>query len=240
MSKLTGKIAVVTGATGGLGQVVIRKFAEEGAIVVGTHSGSDTSKRIIDHFSVKFPNVNFYQVNATRRESVSEFLNLINDRFRNIQILCNLVGGVVPKNGIENITDTDWDQMFSLNVKSAFYMIGGTIPFMKASGFGRIITIGAQPSMIVEAGKSAYAASKAALLSLTQSVAEETRELPYDITANAIVPSIILTDANKEWGSEEDQKKWVSPDDIADMITYLCSHEAKSINGQIIQMYGKV
>lgn len=240
MSKLTGKIAVVTGVTGGLGQIVAQKFIESGATVIGTHNGSEHSTRIVDHFASVIPDVSFYKVDATSSTDVKEFFKTVEKRFSTVHILCNLVGGVISGKVIEDLSDEEWNSMMDINLKSAFFMIREAVNAMKKSQFGRIISIGARPAVIPEAGKSAYASSKAALMALTQTIAEEFRQLPFDCTANVIVPSIILTEANKSWGTEEDQKKWVPTEDIADMIVYLCSTKAKTINGQFIQMYGKV
>lgn len=240
MAKLTGKIAVVTGATGGLGKAVVQKLLDEGATVIGTHGGSKKSDEIVKQFGTYSTQLSFREMNSTDSKSVKAFVDSVKEKNGSIHIICNLVGGITGKKEIQQVTDDEWNSMFYLNVFSAFYLIRQSIDQMKQNGYGRIVTIGAMPSITAEPEKSAYAASKAALIALTSSVAQEVKRSAFDITANVIVPSIILTEENKKWGSTEEQKKWVSPEEIAVMISYLCTTEARSINGQIIQMYGKV
>jgi NAD(P)-dependent dehydrogenase (short-subunit alcohol dehydrogenase family) len=109
---------------------------------------------------------------------------------------------------------------------------------MIEKNFGRITAIGAIPAVETTPGKLAYSISKSNVVNLIQTIAEETKE--FNITANAVIPSIIDTSANRQSMPNEDFNKWVEPEDIAETILFLLSDAAKSFRGNIIKMYGKV
>ncbi|MFA6541230.1 MAG: SDR family NAD(P)-dependent oxidoreductase [Bacteroidota bacterium] len=238
MTKLTGKIAVVTGGTGALGQVVIKRLRNEGCVVISTHSGGDRSKNLIRQS--QYSGIVFKKVDVTNSMEVGSFFLEVNNEFGGIDILCNLVGGVIGKKPVENISHSEWDLMLKMNLESVFNTMQHVIPIFKRNAYGRIINIAAVTGIHPEANKAAYSVSKAGVIALTKGVGEELKAIDSDITVNAIAPSIILTEANKQWGTVEEMKKWVTPEEIAEMIIFLASGKAKSINGQIIQMNGKV
>lgn len=238
MSKLTGKIAVVTGGTGALGQVVIKELRKEGCLVIATFSGGAHSSDLIRH--QEFYNIIFKKVDVTNPAEVESFFLSAGKEFGKIDILCNLVGGVINKKPVEEISHFEWDLMLKMNLESVFNTMQNAIRIFKENGFGRIVNIAAMTGIYPEANKAAYSTSKAGVIALSKAVAEELKAAKSDITVNAIAPSIILTEANKQWGTLEEMKKWVTPEEIADLIIFLVSSAAKSINGQIIQMNGKV
>lgn len=239
MAKLSGKIAVVTGGTGGLGRAVVDGLLREKSTVIVTHTGNKQSLKYIAETQKKYSGLTGEKVDVTSEADVSAFYKRLMTKVDRIDILCNLVGGVSAKKFIEDIEFNEWNTMISLNLTSCFLMMRGAVPLMKRNAWGRIISIAAMPAISPEAKRGGYGVSKSGVVTLTKTVSEEVKEFD-NITVNAIAPSIILTEENKSWGSEEDFKKWVTPEQITDMIVHLCYENGAAVNGQIIQMYGKV
>lgn len=239
MTKLSGKIAVVTGGTGGLGRAVIEVLLREQSTVFAAHTGSKQSIEYIADMHKKYSDLYGEKVDVTSETDVAAFYKRILTKVDRIDILCNLVGGVSAKKFIEDIEIDEWNKMILLNLTSCFLMIRGVMPIMKRNKWGRIVNIAAMPAITPEAKRGGYGVSKSGVVTLTKTVSEEVKEFT-SLTVNAIAPSIILTEENKSWGSDDDFKKWVTPEQIAEMIVHLCSESGAAVNGQIIQMYGKV
>jgi NAD(P)-dependent dehydrogenase (short-subunit alcohol dehydrogenase family) len=128
--------------------------------------------------------------------------------------------------------------MMAMNLKTTFLMCRAALPAMRKQLFGRIVNIASVHALVPKANASAYAVSKRGVVTLTEAVAEETKG--SGITANAIAPSMILTEANKHSMPTADFSKWVTPEEIADTIVFLCSDGARSISGNVIKVFGGV
>ena len=126
--------------------------------------------------------------------------------------------------------------MFKLNFLSAFYFTRETIRIMKKNNFGRVISVGAIAGLETTPGRFAYSFSKAGVISLMETVNEEMKD--FNIRCNTIIPGIIDTPANREWGSPEEIKKWVKPKEISDIIYNLISEVFTSVRGSHIKVYG--
>lgn len=239
MSKLSGKIAIVSGGTGALGRVVVDYLLTNGVVVLTTMSDNKDSHDFICEKQKQYQTIEGFVVDVTSENLVKKFYNEVLLKYHKIDILCNLVGGVGNKKFIEEISYDEWNSMINLNLNSCFLMMREAIVSMKKTGFGRIINISALPGIKPEAKRGGYGVAKSAVLTLTKTVSEELKNIE-NVTVNAIAPSFILTEENKKWGTIEEFKKWVTPEQIADMIIHLCSENGRAINGQIIQMYGKV
>ncbi|MDP1677779.1 MAG: SDR family NAD(P)-dependent oxidoreductase [Bacteroidota bacterium] len=239
MSKLSGKIAIVSGGSGSLGRVVVEHLLSEGVVVITTMSDNKSSLDFLREKQKQHQSIEGFVVDVTSESSAKKFYTEVLSKHPSVDILCNLVGGVCPKKFIEDLSLAEWNSMINLNLNSCFLMIRESISSMKKNRFGRIINIAAMPGIIPEAKRGGYGVSKAGVIALTKTVAEEIKDLE-NITINAIAPSIILTEENKKWGTIEEIKKWVTPEQIANMILYLCSENGRAMNGQIIQMYGRL
>src|SRR5699024_7039057 len=133
----------------------------------------------------------------------------------------------------------DFQSLLSLNAISAFLLLRRVLPVMKKQKKGSIVMIGAKPALYPMGKNAAYAASKAALINLMQSAAEEGR--PQNVRANVIVPAVIDTPENRKWVNEHSQtEKWTAPYDIARTISWLISEKGESITGTIIPMLNKM
>jgi NAD(P)-dependent dehydrogenase (short-subunit alcohol dehydrogenase family) len=127
--------------------------------------------------------------------------------------------------------------MMNINLKSTFLCSKAVLPQMIKQNYGKIINISSRPALKGSAGVGAYAASKAGVLNLTETIAEEVKD--YDINVNAILPSTIDTPANRKAMPDADFSKWVKPEEIARVIIFLSSDESKPISGAGIPVYGK-
>ena len=208
MPKLSKKIAIVSGGTGALGRVVVEHLLSDGAVVITTMSDNKNSYNFINEKRKRHQSIEGFVVDVTSESAVKKFYNDVLSKYSRIDILCNLVGGVGEKKFIEEISVNEWNSMINLNLNSCFLMMRESISSMKRNGFGRIINIAAMPGITPEAKRGGYGVAKAGVIALTKTASEEIKYLD-NVTVNAIAPSIIVTEENKKWGTEEEIKKWV-------------------------------
>jgi NAD(P)-dependent dehydrogenase (short-subunit alcohol dehydrogenase family) len=170
--------------------------------------------------------------------SVKEFVAHVMKKFGRVDFLVNLAGGYAGGKPIADVSLQEWEGMLELNLKTAFLMSRETLAPMLKQKFGRIITIAAMPAITSGAKKGPYAIAKRGVIALTETIADEVKG--SGVTANAIAPSIIATDANKASMPDADFRRWVEPDELADLVLFLCSDAARSINGNTIKVFGGV
>jgi NAD(P)-dependent dehydrogenase (short-subunit alcohol dehydrogenase family) len=226
---LQDKIALVTGANGGLGTFVTQALLDAGATVVGV------SRRIQQ---ADFPHPSFVAIAAaiSTGDGARKVVEQVCTRFGRIDVLAHLVGGFAGGQTIAETDDAILENMLDLNLKSAFYMLRGVIPQMRRAGSGRIIAISSRAAEDPGPGVGAYSASKAALVSLIRTVALENRD--RGISANVILPETMDTPGNREAMPNADRAKWVQPASIASLIVWLASPAGKDVNGAVIPVYG--
>jgi NAD(P)-dependent dehydrogenase (short-subunit alcohol dehydrogenase family) len=159
------------------------------------------------------------------------------DRFGHLDILAAVAGGWRGGSTIAETDPLDLEWLLGINLVTAFNACRAVLPGMVAQKWGRIVTIGARAGLGGQARSGPYAASKAALLALTQSIAAETRS--SGITANTVMVSTIDTPANRAAMPESDHHRWVTPEQIAATVCFLCSEEAAAISGAAIPVYGR-
>lgn len=227
---LSGKIALVTGANGGLGTEVTRTLLEAGATVVGL------SKRIqqsdFDH-----PSFTAIAADISTAEATKQAVDGIIQRFGRLDILAHLVGGFAGGKTVAETDTTTFQQMIDMNLNSAFYILRAVIPHMRRAQGGRIIAIGSRAAEDPGPGVGAYSASKAALVSLLRTVALENKDV--GITANVLLPGTMDTPANRKAMANEDFSKWVQPASVASLITWLAGEAGKDVTGASIPVYGR-
>ena len=232
--KLKDKVAIITGGTGALGRAVVAAFLEEGAKVVSTYIVDEELKEISS--MIKNPGLVLIKSDITKEKQVAKVVKKTLERFRRIDVLINIVGAFA----YAMIHDTDertWDLMMNINLKSTFLCSKAVLPQMIKQDYGKMINISSRPALKGSAGVGAYAASKAGVLNLTETIADEVRD--YDINVNAILPSTIDTPANRRAMPKADFSKWVKPEEIARVMVFLASDDSKPINGAGIPVYGK-
>ena len=235
--QLQGKIALITGGTGELGRAVVAVFRERGAEVAVTYF-SDAE---VNTFRKEFPDVVALKGDLSKESDVLAVFESLMRQKKRIDILCNIIGGYMPKKDIVDLAEKEWDFMLALNLKTAFLCSRSALRIMQQTKYGRIVNISAMAGLSPSAGRGAYGISKAAIETLTTIAGEEAKAIAdSDITVNAIAPSILLTEANKKSASPEEMRTWVTLEKAAGVIAFLASEEASAINGQTIRVYGKV
>ncbi len=236
--KFDGKTAIVTGGTGALGSVLVNHFLNEGASVAvpvhQQHALGTLEKSPVENLQRLLTIPADLRVQHDVRAFVQEVLT----EWKRVDFLIHTVGTYAGGKRVEEVAEDEWDRLMDLNLKSAYLMCSAVLPSMREHNFGRIVTIGAMPALRPAAKRGPYQISKRALLTLTETIAEEVKG--SGITANAIVPSIIRTPDNVASMPDADTSKWVTPEEIASLIAYLCTPEARSINGNAIKIYGGV
>ena len=236
---LKGKVAVVTGATGSLGKVVAKVLLDQGARVVSTHRGEEKLKELSDFVGGSKDQLVSVQTDVTEENSVQALFQQVISQYGRVDILLNIVGAFKGGTEIVNTKVSDWDFELNVNLKSAFLCSKAALPQMIKQNYGKIVSVSsrsaAEKRYRVKDG--AYAVSKAGIIVLTETMAEEVKK--YDINVNCILPSTIDTPDNRRNFPNADFSKWVRPEEVAEIMLFLISHESKTISGASIPVYGK-
>jgi NAD(P)-dependent dehydrogenase (short-subunit alcohol dehydrogenase family) len=227
---MKGKISVVTGANGGLGNYVTKALLEAGFTVVGLAPRIQPSD--FDH-----PNFSAVAATLDSFDAARKATDTIITRFANIDVLAHLVGGFAGGQTVADMDDETLERMFQLNINSAFHMLRAVIPYMRKAGSGRIIAIGSRAAADPGPGIGAYSASKAALVSLVRTAALENKNA--GITANVILPGTMDTAANRKAMPGADTSQWVQPASVASLIVWLAGDAGKDVTGAAIPVYGR-
>lgn len=226
---LKGQVALVTGANGGLGIEVSRSLLEAGATVVGVAR----SIGVGDPHDTRFHPVS---ANLTDPEEVRGLTERLAAQFQKIDVLVHVMGGFAGGSSVADTDDATWRKMMDLNLNAAFYVLRAVVPVMREAAHGRIIAIGSRQAVQPAAGVGAYSASKAALVSLVQTVAIENKD--KNIRANVILPGTMDTAANRAAMPKANFAQWVKPAHVAELIVMLAGDVGGEINGANIPVYG--
>lgn len=230
---MAGRVYVITGAFGVLGAAVAKAAAAEGARLAlidfaktappGLPSGSDV----------------FVQgcVDLTDAVAAGAAIDAAAEHFGGLDALLNIAGGFSWEK-IEGSTGESWKRLFLMNVQTAENASRAAIPHLKRGGSGRIVNVGANAALKAALGMGAYAASKAGVHALTQALAEELKA--DGVTVNAVLPSILDTPANRADMPKADFSVWVNPADLASVMLFLASEDARAVTGALIPVTGRV
>jgi 3-oxoacyl-[acyl-carrier protein] reductase len=244
MKLLEGKTALVTGAARGIGKAIALKFAAEGANVAFTDLVIDenglTTQSEIESFGVKGKG---YASNAADFEEAHAVVAEIMKDFGRIDILVNNAG--ITKDGLMmRMTEQQWDAVINVNLKSAFNFIHAVTPVMMKQKGGSIINMASVVGVSGNAGQANYSASKAGMIGLAKSIAKELGS--RGIRANAIAPGFIITDmtaalseeVRTEWAKQIPLRRGGTPEDVANVATFLASDLSSYVSGQVIHCDG--
>lgn len=226
---------VVTGASGAVGSTVARTFREAGCRVVGADIDVEPTGEVVADETTD--GLYWRHVDAADGEAVGEAVADIEQAVGTIDALVNCAGGYRWSH-IDEVSDDDLDFLVDANLRSGLLMVREVLPGMKDQGFGRIVLMSSKSTLGPGEGEAPYASTKAGLNALTQSVAEEVK--PADITINAVLPSIIDTENNRQSMPDGDFDKWVTRDQIAEIIYRLTQPFGNPINGALIPVTGKM
>lgn len=244
MKLLEGKTALITGAARGIGKALALKFAAEGANIAFTdlvidENGKETEAEL-QALGVKAKG---YASNAADFNQTKEVVSEIHKEFGRIDILVNNAG--ITKDGLMmRMTEQQWDAVIAVNLKSAFNFINAVLPIMLRQKAGSIINMASVVGVHGNAGQSNYAASKAGLIALAKSIAQEVGS--RNIRANAIAPGFIETamtatlpqEVRDEWAKKIPLRRGGKVEDIANVATFLASDMSSYVTGQVIQVDG--
>jgi NAD(P)-dependent dehydrogenase (short-subunit alcohol dehydrogenase family) len=220
----------------------VNKFADENIKVFVPSLSLEKFNEVFDksrETSEKFRLRKIYSFicDANDEKSVSDFVeNVASIGNGKIDFLINTVGGYHPPKNIDEMKTDFLNKYLNINFISTFRFSRNVLRIMKQNEYGRIISIGAMAGTETSPGRFAYAVSKSAVINLMNTISSEFKD--KNIRCNTIIPGTIDTPANREWGSEEDIKNWVKPEDIADIIFDLISDKYKSVRESLIKIYG--
>lgn len=241
MSQLDGKVALVTGASRGIGKAIATQLAQQGATVIGTATSENGAQAISDYLS-EFGGKGF-ALNVTDKDSVDATLKAINEAFGSIDILVNNAG-ITRDNLLMRMKDDEWQDIIDTNLTSIFTLSKAVLRGMMKKRFGRIVNIGSVVGSAGNAGQANYAAAKAGVIGFSKSMAREVAS--RGITINVVAPGFIDTDMTK--ALSDDQKEAIfkdipanrlgEPDEIAATVAFLVSDGAAYITGETIHVNG--
>jgi NAD(P)-dependent dehydrogenase (short-subunit alcohol dehydrogenase family) len=235
-NEFKNKVIVVTGAAGNLGRALAVAFAQRGARIALLDLNEQTTQAVVDDLP-QDADATAYAVNLLEAASVNQTLQAIVHDFGHIDVLANIAGGFTMGPLIQDTGDRDWEFMMNLNARSIFYTCRAAIPNMLANGGGRIINVSARAALEGKGRMGPYCASKAAVKTLTESLAAENK---FDnINVNCILPGTIDTPQNRDAMPDANFSNWVPPEALADVVVFLASEAARCVTGAAIPVYGK-
>ena len=244
MKLLEGKVAVITGAARGIGKAIALKFASEGADIAFTDLAIDENGKATEQeIAALGVRAKGYASNAANFEEAHSVVAEIVKDFGRIDILVNNAG--ITRDGLMmRMTEQQWDMVINVNLKSAFNFIHAVTPIMMKQKGGSIINMASVVGVSGNAGQCNYSASKAGMIGLAKSIAKELGS--RGVRANAIAPGFIITDmtaalsdeVKAEWAKQSPLRRGVTPEDVANVATFLASDLSSYVTGQVIHCCG--
>jgi NAD(P)-dependent dehydrogenase (short-subunit alcohol dehydrogenase family) len=230
----TRKAIVITGAAGNLGSAVVAQLARGNGALACLDRSAEKLDRLVRGLPADIEILPIAGTDLANPDACAAAVAQAKERFGGIGALVNTVGGFQVGSVIEAFGQ--WDAMMTMNARTALAISGAVLPIMQAAGYGRIVHVAAEAGLKAPAGLAAYAASKAAVIRLTESIAQEYR--PDGITANCVLPGIIDTPQNRAAMPNAKRDSWVSPESIARLIAFLVSPESAVVTGAAIPATG--
>ncbi|USZ67820.1 SDR family oxidoreductase [Halorussus salilacus] len=233
-----GSVALVTGASGALGSAVCEAFADAGATVAAADVVEpDDEDALLDAGE----GIQFYQGDFTDEESVERVVSEVVEDHGGLDYLANVAGTWRGGTPIEETDADTFDFLFDVNLKTTFLASKHALPHLREGGEGddrggAIVSVSARSSLEGGEGDGLYRASKAGVRLLTETLAEENSG---EVRANAVMPSVIDTPANREMMPDADHETWVAPADIATTVLALCSDATSVTSGAAVPVYGE-
>jgi NAD(P)-dependent dehydrogenase (short-subunit alcohol dehydrogenase family) len=234
---MKNQVVIITGAVGNLGVATARAFQNAGAKTVLVDRSPDRLREFFkdiadspDHFLAS-------GIDLSDAASLGKLIEQTLAKFGRVDALVNTVGGYRGGKPVHEADIADWDFLFNVNVRTTLLCCRAVIPQMLKQQRGKIINVASRDGLAGSAGYAAYSASKSAVLRLTESLAGELKA--SNVNVNCIMPGTIDTPQNRKAIPTGDFSKWVEPDAIAEVILFLASDAARSINGAALPVYGK-
>jgi len=231
----SGKIALVTGGTGGLGKSVSLAFLGEGAAVIATYVKRDEADALKD-IAGGNAKLELLPLDATDESACRNLVDGLTARHGRLDFLVNTIGAYAGGKPLWETEAKVLQLMLTLNLHSGFNIARAAVPAMLRRKAGVIVNIAAKAAFDHAAGAAAYAASKSAALALFDCLAQDLKG--SGVRVNSVLPSIIDTEANRKAMPSADFSKWPKPEEIAKVILFLCSDQAKVVHGAAVSVYG--
>lgn len=229
------KLVIVTGAAGNLGQAVARAFAARGYCLALVDLDPEALESVRKSLTAGCAAA--FSTDLMDPQAVETMATQIMERFGRVDVLANIAGGFVMGPPLHETADKDWDFMLNLNARTVFNCCRAVVPRMLAGGGGRIVNVSARAATRGVGHMGPYCASKAAVITLTESLADELKDA--GINVNCILPGTVDTPQNRAAMPDQDHGRWVPLDALADVVLFLASDAARAITGAAVPVYGR-
>ena len=234
--RFSGSVALVTGGTGGLGRAVSLAFLAEGARAVVTYRQQAEMDDLKRTAGANASMLSGNQIDATNSTALDNLVHSLVEEYGHLDVLVNAIGAYA---GGTKLWETDpkiFEQMLTLNLRAGYAILRSIVPVMLKQGRGAIVNIASKAAFDHAGGAAGYVASKAAAVAMIDSLAADLKGT--GVRVNTILPSIIDTEANRKAMPNANFAQWPKPEDIARVILFLCSNDARLIHGAAVPVYG--
>ena len=237
------KTALVTGGSRGIGKAIAQKLSETSNVAVGYSNSKEQAVEVVNSIQANGGNAIAVQIDVTDNDSVEKCFELIEKEFSSVEILVNNAG-ITKDNIFPRLKQDDWDSVIDTNLTGSFRTSQRAVKGMMKNKWGRILFISSVAGISGNTGQSNYAASKAGMIGLAKTISKELGS--RNITSNVIAPGYIDTDMTSFLNDEQKEeiigqlsiKRVGKPEDIANMVAFLCSDESEYITGQVFPVDG--
>jgi NAD(P)-dependent dehydrogenase (short-subunit alcohol dehydrogenase family) len=230
------QIVLVAGGTGGLGRAVSLAFLAEGAKTVVTYRAEPEFAALRDAAGAHEANLQGHRMDVTDEAAVRGVVDTIVAQHGRLDVLVNTVGGYAGGIKLWELETRTFEQMLALNLRAGYALARAAVAPMLKQQHGAIVNVAAKAALDHGGGAAAYAASKAAAVAMMDSLAEDLKGT--GVRVNSILPSIIDTEANRRAMPEADFAKWPKPEELARVVLFLASDEARAVHGASVPVYG--
>jgi NAD(P)-dependent dehydrogenase (short-subunit alcohol dehydrogenase family) len=232
--RFSTRVALIAGGTGALGRAVTVAFLEEGAVAIATYRQQSEFDLLRQAAGPDLSRLEGYDIDVTDEPAVRRLIAGVVSKHGRLDVLVNAVGGYAAGRPLWDMDASILAQMLSLNLISGYVLCRAVVPTMLRQNRGAIINVASMAAVNHAASSAEYAASKSAAVAMIDSMAADLKGSA--VRANSILPSIIDTEANRKAMPGADYDRWPKPQEIARMILFLCTDEAKPIHGASIQL----
>ncbi|MGC9399328.1 MAG: SDR family NAD(P)-dependent oxidoreductase [Anaerolineae bacterium] len=236
--RLKDKVVLIAGATGALGRAVTHEFAASEARLALISTSPEKLTQLAGETGLSEDDVYTIAADATREDAVQALIEDVMQHFGQLDALVNTIGMWRGGRAVHETSVSMWERTFDINLRSAFLLSRAVLPHLLENDWGRIVHVSSRSALHPRANNAAYAAAKAALVTLTDVIAAEVKG--SGVTANVVLPSVIDTPANRKALSGMDPETWVPPESIAALIHFLFSPAGDAINGAHLPIYGDI